>query len=133
MAVSSLSLEASLHSVICHAVICRAARFTRVACSSWSAHIVIIRLISDFPVAGRHSASFSPSTRLGRRPRLRLRLRLVRLVSSFRLKGFPFSLGLRRLGKICDDSRMRTAIDFVFLLFPVILGILVILFFHVFF
>ena len=51
------------------------------------------------------------------------------MVSSFRLKGFPFSLGLRRLGKICDDSRMCTAIVFVFLLFPVILGILVILFY----
>ena len=101
-----------------------------VSWSSWP-DIVITRLIYDLPVAGRHSASFSPSTRLGRRPRLRLRLRLVRLVSSFRLKGFSFSLGLRRLGKICDDSRMRTAIDFVFLLFPVILGILVILFFHV--
>ena len=100
-----------------------------VSWSSWP-DIVITRLIYDSPVAGRHSASFSPSTRLGR-PRLRLHLRLVRLVSSFRLKGFPFSLGLRRLGKICDDSRMRTAIDFVFLLFPVILGILVILFFHV--
>jgi len=52
------------------------------------------------------------------------------LVSSFRLKGFSFSLGLRVLRKICDDSRMCTAIVF-FLLFPVILGILVILFFHV--
>ena len=50
------------------------------------------------------------------------------MVSSFRLKGFPFSLGLRRLGKICDDSRMCTSIVFVVLLFPVILGTLVILF-----
>ena len=80
-----------------------------VSWSSWPAHIAIIRLISDLPVAGRHSAPFSPSTRLGRRPRLRLRLRLVRLVSSLRLKGFSFSLGLCRIGNICDDSRMCTA------------------------
>ena len=40
-------------------------------------------------------------------------------------------MGLRCLGKICDDSRMCAAIVFVFLFFPVILGILVILFFHI--
>ena len=44
---------------------------------------------------------------------------------------FSFSLGLRRLGKICDDRRICAAIVFVFLFFPVILGNLVILFFHV--
>ena len=60
-----------------------------VSWSAWPAHIVIIRLISDLPVTGRHSASVPPSTRrgCGFRLRLRLRLRLVCLVSSFRLKG----------------------------------------------
>ena len=53
---------------------------------SWPVPIVTIRLISDLSVAGRHSASFSPSSRLGHCPRLRFRLRLVSLVSSFRLE-----------------------------------------------
>ena len=55
----------------------------RVSRSSWPESIVMIHLISDLPLAGRWSASFSSSSRLGRRHRLRLRLRLVRLVSSF--------------------------------------------------
>ena len=55
----------------------------RVSWSSWPAPIVIFLLISDLPVAGRYSASFSSSPCLGRRLRLRLRLCLVRLVASF--------------------------------------------------
>ena len=105
----------------------------RVSWSSWPAPIVTFLLISDVPVAGRYSAFFSSSPRLGRRLRLRLRLRLVRLVAL--LEGSSFSLGLRRLTKICDDSRMGAAIVFVCLFFLgiiVIIGIPGILFVHVF-
>ena len=74
------------------------------------------RLISDLPVAGIR-LPLSPSSRLSRRPRrLHLRIRLVRLVSSFRLEDFSFSLGLRRLSKICNNSRMGAAIVFVLFL-----------------
>ena len=123
-----LSLEASLHGVLCRAVLCRAARFTCTSAARFLVFLACAYRHNSFDLltaAGRHSASFSPSSRLGRRPRLRLRL--VRLVSSFRLEGFSFSLGLRRLSKICNNSCMGAAIVFVFLFSVGILGILSIL------